>query len=514
MMEDLALRGAIILAVAWGLTAVLGRKPAATRHFIWVIALALVLFAPAIRVVAPSWPVPQRIAERVTVSGSAIGSWATGERLTGEPVAPARTAIHRGAAPAIAHRSTVRSALARVSRTLWLGGSAIVLVWFAAAWLHAAAIVRRSRQAPGTWQVELNALCERLQILDEVRLRIVDAPISPLVVSLWRSTVLLPAAAIGWSDDRRRVVCLHELAHVRRGDCRTQVLAQLVCTVHWFNPLAWLALTRLRSERERACDDEVLKVGLAPSAYATHLLDIARELRPNWGSHAALAMARPSELEGRLVAILAARTARVPARRIHLAFAALMTMVTAVVLGAANPASEPSRTGRFAERALYLPPDAAVPQPSSARRSLEDGLNDADRGVREEAALELALMPGTDVVPALIKALSDSDAQVREKAALGLALRTDPRATDALLAAVEDSDAQVREKAAMALSTSTDTRAVAALQRAATDPDSQVRDKALAGLSRVGGVTRAKEELEGVRENLRGLIQTIGRGTR
>src|SRR5262249_47386000 len=108
-----------------------------------------------------------------------------------------------------------------------------------------------------------------------------------------------------WPEERRRLVLLHELAHIQRADCLTQLLAQVACVLHWFNPLFWLAAWQLRVERERACDDRVLAAGVSPAAYAHHLLAIARAgRRAGTAPLAGVAMARPSQMEGRLLAVL------------------------------------------------------------------------------------------------------------------------------------------------------------------------------------------------------------------
>ncbi len=121
---------------------------------------------------------------------------------------------------------------------------------------------------------------------------------------LLRPAVVLPEDAEGWSVEQRRAVLTHELGHVKRHDCLTQALAQVACAVYWFHPLAWVAAWRLRVERERACDDLVLRAGASGPDYADHLLQLARGARAAAGPAWALAMARPSQLEGRLLAIL------------------------------------------------------------------------------------------------------------------------------------------------------------------------------------------------------------------
>jgi TonB family protein len=84
-------------------------------------------------------------------------------------------------------------------------------------------------------------------------------------------------------------------------------MARAALTLYWWHPLAWTAWREFVKERERAADDLVLSAGERQSEYASHLLEIARTMQPApaMASAAAIAMARPSQLEGRLLAILA-----------------------------------------------------------------------------------------------------------------------------------------------------------------------------------------------------------------
>jgi bla regulator protein blaR1 len=96
----------------------------------------------------------------------------------------------------------------------------------------------------------------------------------PMTWGVLRPVVLLPADASDWSGERLSTALLHELAHVKRWDCLTQLIARLGCAVYWFNPLSWLALARVRAEQEQACDDLALICGFDRVSYAHHLLAI------------------------------------------------------------------------------------------------------------------------------------------------------------------------------------------------------------------------------------------------
>ena len=126
---------------------------------------------------------------------------------------------------------------------------------------------------------------------------------SPMSAGTWRPIVVLPNDTDDWDLSRRRLVLLHELAHVLRKDVLTQTLAGLACGVYWFNPICWYGLAEMRKLRELACDDLVLGCEQNPSSYADVLLDVARSYQ-HQNLSTAVGMARSTNVENRILAIL------------------------------------------------------------------------------------------------------------------------------------------------------------------------------------------------------------------
>jgi beta-lactamase regulating signal transducer with metallopeptidase domain len=487
---DLLMRTSGLLLAAFALTRLLRRATAATRHLVWHSAVIAVVLAPAMILVAPRFEltVPEWFSASLAVPAVEQASVAFGV------AAPCDAA--GGCVPRETLADSIRldsiAALARAGT--WILGGWFLLGWLASGWQAA-----RATDAPVEWTNDARRLAARLGVRRVPLVRQTRRPGSPRVAGFHRPVILLPDCADQWSPADREAAVLHELSHIRRADRRTQALAQLACALYWFNPLTWIAAGALARERERACDDEVLKAGIRPSAYASLLLDLARR-RHTWTPAATLGMARPSTIEGRLLAILSTEPENVPAatrprklgslRSTRWLVIAGSIVVVATVLGA-----QQQRPSAASEASDYGPTRMAGPMlmnlddredPSPITKALTRALDDPDRQVREQAALGLALVPGTGTIAPLLTALKDRDAQVREKAAIGLAFRRDVRVVEPLLKAMGDTDAQVREKVAIALGASGDPRAMSALERALSDPDPQVREKAASGLILLG----------------------------
>ena len=352
------LKGAVILVLGTVCSMMARGATAASRHMIWTLTLGGALAVPVISAIVPRWTlhvgfwpftareVPAVITE-LTVP-AALTSASTNAVLALAPRAdtPRRTDASPSpeelAPPSVAtaERATTMlevrhgaigpeasGAAPHVSADAPRPGAAPLIPWLAAVWAlgvvialiptvmafaRLATVSRRARPLHGgRWALLIPSALRELDVRRRVRFLELDGPVMPMTWGVFRPVVLLPADDFDSTIEQRLDVLRHELAHVRRYDCLTQLVGQLACALHWFNPFAWLAARELRVERERACDDEVLGAGAKASDYADYLLRVARSTRiVGAAALGGLAMARPSQMAGRLLAVLDDRRRR------------------------------------------------------------------------------------------------------------------------------------------------------------------------------------------------------------
>lgn len=324
-----ALKGTIILAVAGLVTIVWRSASAAARHLVWTVAVCSALGIPLIgaaiksldapRIEITTWsevafpvasatPAPSATAHVSSLATAAVTEDAAISME--EPLDPSITAP-AAVVPTILTRPSLSETISQVEWRsmlfpLWLAGMLLALIPLATARARVAIIGRNAKAVEsGRWHELIAATPQIAHLRRRVRIVESDATAMPMTWGVVRPTLLVPARAERWPDWQRRDILLHELAHIERRDCLTQFIAQIACAVYWFNPMTWVASHRMRVERELACDDRVIVAGSRASDYASNLLDVARSLRaPSLTSQGAIAMARPSQLSGRLLAVL------------------------------------------------------------------------------------------------------------------------------------------------------------------------------------------------------------------
>ena len=501
----LLVKTTLVLVAALGITRVLQRASAGTRHLVWLSTLGALLLVPVVAVWSPlrlailpavpsAAPSAPTVDLRVSVTTS-LGSTPAPHALP-TPQAPRITPDGLAALPtSVRDRLHLDDALT-AALALWAVVALVIGASLAGAWLAARRIVLRARPLQGAdWLDPLYEIADRLDLSEPPRLLRSEDAKMPFACGVRQPTIVLPAESDGWSLDRRRAVLLHELAHVRRRDLAGHTLARVLCAVYWFHPLVWTAARRLRAESEHACDDLALSCGARPADYAEHLLDIVTSVRRDATPMVALAMARRSEFEGRMLAILDPERARATPNRRQAASLVGVLALFAVLVGAAAPAPAADVPGGMAAARDEQPPSerAAMPSPAprpsprpmpmvvaqpqsspdaGALHQYDDDPNDttdhepdpidhtrSDRMAGLRDMIVHVDMGGrsaaTDERVALLARVlrGDSSASLRRIAAWGLAEHAEqPAASAALATAVRgDASASVREMAAWAL---------------------------------------------------------------
>src|SRR5262245_19590981 len=282
---DAAVKGAVVIAAAGLVVALLRRSSAASRHALWAGAICAQLAIPLFGYLLPSVHVP--LVERPRWSAATVtmppesfrvvdvpefspSDWPRSKRLNGRMAtvidAPraalaARSAYAttrgprfapRAARPRLAMmpprrwlREVTRPLSAFLDRTipptwvrglaaLWLLGCLGVLARFAAGTIAVARLARRSdRVADGDWLSLTQRIAGALGIARPLTLLRGERFGIPVTWGIVYPVVLLPRSADEWQEERRRFVLLHEIAHIRRLDALTQLIAQFAIAIFW-----------------------------------------------------------------------------------------------------------------------------------------------------------------------------------------------------------------------------------------------------------------------------------------
>jgi len=348
---DVAIKAFALLAVAAAATLALRRASSALRHFVWLLAILGVLLLPVLSVTLPQWGLlpawldvraaittvfdPQRSglagqSARLQVAANhapEIEAFEThDEARAGVMPAPLSTDQHRrseGRPPAEGVDSSNDMQVGHASLfeilalAVWLVGVGVCCTSTLIGAISLRRLGRSSQRVSDESQLGLlSDLCDQLAFRRPVTLLQSHRRSVPMTWGAVRPRLLVPNEFADWDGDRKRIALLHELVHIKRGDYLVQLVTGLACAIHWFNPLVWLARRQMVIEREGACDDVALRMGSRPSDYAEHLLHIGARLSSGWPArHVAAAMARQSQMESRLRAVLDPSRNRKPLTR-------------------------------------------------------------------------------------------------------------------------------------------------------------------------------------------------------
>jgi len=385
----IAAKSTVLLLLTIAAANLMRNRSAALRHFLHSAAIVTLLvlplaaiFLPSLRlaVLPASTPEIQTVLMPAQQSYTLISEPAQGsraKRVASASTTPEVINASKVSGTVVSSEPKNKAATFRITPTTvdaaanWRG--ILVLAWILGAlffllrmlWLslRLQRLVRRALPVDAiTLGSRLRWLCRDFGIHREIVLLASPELEVPIAAGVFSPKIILSPQSGEWSETRRRAVLCHELAHVKRLDALTQMLAGIVSALYWVHPLVWLTERAMRAERERACDDYVLAFGTPASDYAHELVEIVSTLRRPLPA-AALAMARRSQLEGRVLALLNPRVMHGALPRRLAMGVSLALFALALPLAAARLQERPAPTAPVSrETSPALTPEAAQPK--------------------------------------------------------------------------------------------------------------------------------------------------------
>ena len=402
-------KATIVLLAGAVITFALRGSSASARYSVWALALAAVLALPIGSVLLPSVDVAIRSQSTPPEAADVLADVSSARP---EPVASATAATtldpvvssSDATGPAVVLTRLRRSADSRLLIVgVWLAGFLLTVARMIAGRIALGRIARRGLAPEGDdWQDDIDRESRVADIQGGIRVLLSSEVGTPLAAGIFSPLILLPADAEEWTADHRQVVLRHELAHIASSDAFVCAMSGVACAVYWFHPFVWMAASRLRTEQERACDDRVLSLGTPAPDYAAHILEVARTARSiGMDGFVSMAMARPSQLEGRLLAVLSTTRSRRTLRRRQIMTAAFTTLTLLGVLAALKPVAVSAAIVVASQSfpAMSLEPVAVkAVNPVAADRWVVDSLVEREIAVSPGGTLELDLKTGAGII--------------------------------------------------------------------------------------------------------------------
>jgi bla regulator protein blaR1 len=298
----------LFAAVAGLLTLALRRNSARVRHWIWV-AASLKFLVPFSVLIGVGSRVQWRTVD--VPADSALS--ATLDQLT-QPFANSANAL-----PVVATAPVDASVIPEILWTVWVCG----FIGFGWSWWIRWYRIRAAVRAGSP-------------VLLDVPIKAISSPsfLEPGVFGVFRPILMLPDGIFTHlTSDQWKSVVAHELCHVRHRDNLVALVHMSIETVFWFHPLVWWIGRRIVQEREKACDEEVMRLGSEPRSYAQGILKVCELYLES--PLTCVAGVSGSNLKRRIEDIMTNRRALELniARRAALALAGLTAVVLPLVVG-------------------------------------------------------------------------------------------------------------------------------------------------------------------------------------
>jgi uncharacterized protein (TIGR03435 family) len=257
---------AALLAVA------LRKYRAQVRYWLWIMASAKFLIPFALLVLLGShlaWPRhPTEAKTSIYAAVEGISEPFTAATEFSEPLT------------SIAVQSTVSHhpafAIPALLSEVWLSGLIVVVASWYVQWRRIATAIRQACPMEEGRVIEALRRMEQIAAMTRpMEILSSQGSMEPGVFGFIRPILVWPERISRHLDDEQlEAILAHEVCHVKRRDNLSSLIHMTVEAIFWFHPLVWWMEKKLVEERERACDEEVLRLLGQPHVYAASILKV------------------------------------------------------------------------------------------------------------------------------------------------------------------------------------------------------------------------------------------------
>ena len=283
---------ALFTLLVFLLSVVIPKKYARVRYFLWLLVIARVILPPSTNAVwgVGNWGIkpvlrktgPLAMEQKTKHSGSNPVSQKSNSVIRSEISYRASRSSENADFESTVSDSSSSAALSKSGTEpylylflIWTGG---VLVFFGFAsfrYFKIRNILNRALPVEeGPVRIALEKGCMKLGRENPPRLYLSRDSTCPFLLGFFRPVIVLPSKIVeSMNEDELHDILLHELLHWTRLDVPAGWLQIVIQGVFWFHPFIWLANSRIRHERECACDEAViLQQNASPERYGESLL--------------------------------------------------------------------------------------------------------------------------------------------------------------------------------------------------------------------------------------------------
>lgn len=160
--------------------------------------------------------------------------------------------------------------IAQMIYYIWIVGVLTIGAYFVYGYLRVRNKVKQLKVLEDKSVIEVLERCKKKVNLHSLskNIKVVEADTS-IIFGIVKPTIVIP---VDCSKEELEAILLHELIHYKYKDNLLTYIHLIVLSLHWFNPLVWLAIKQMKVDIEYACDERVIKLGIDKKKYAETLL--------------------------------------------------------------------------------------------------------------------------------------------------------------------------------------------------------------------------------------------------